>query len=72
MKIEIDIPDHFISDENSYISISGDNFEYCRFDKFYRGLQCNHKKDSKEYYVLQSELDIISDGVINLITNKLL
>lgn len=72
MKIEIDIPDPFISDENSYISISGDNFDYCRFDKTYRGLQCNHKKDSKEYYVLQSELDIISDGVINLITNKLL
>ena len=44
MKIEIDIPDPFISDEDSYISISGDSFEYCRFDKFYRGLQCNHKK----------------------------
>lgn len=72
MKIEIDIPDHFISDENSYLSISGDNFEYCRFDKIYRGLQCNHEKDSKEYCVLQSKLDIISDEIINLITNKLL
>lgn len=72
MKIEIDIPDPFISDENSYLSISGDNFEYCRFDKIYRVLQCNHEKDSKEYCVLQSELDIISDEIINLITNKLL
>ena len=71
MKITVDIPDCFINGEDSFISIEGESFSYCRANHSYHGSQdsFNDEVKSKRLRELCNE---VCDILIVMIKEELI
>jgi hypothetical protein len=69
MKITIDIPDSFKSNENTYVCIMCNKFLYTSMIEGWHGIQVVNEKDKK---LLLSHLDNITDIIRKMVKEGLI
>ena len=69
MKITIDIPDSFKSNENTYVCIMCSKFLYTSMIEGWHGIQVVNEKDKK---LLLSHLDNITDIIRKMVKEGLI
>ena len=73
MKITIDIPDAFVNDTNTMVTIDGETFHYARPDSRYYGLQSNFSQtDELKNDGLRKHCDAIAEHIVAMVIEDLI
>lgn len=73
MKITIDIPDAFMNDTNTMVTIDGETFDYARLDSRYYGLQSNFSQtDELKNDGLRKHCDAIAEHIVAMVIEDLI